>query len=84
MIYVTGDTHGGSISDVDKFLRIDDSELYKNDFIIIAGDFGFYWDDKISTNEKKWLKFFDSQNYTTLFINGNHENFNRLNAYKTC
>ncbi|ABS52391.1 hypothetical protein CHAB381_1607 [Campylobacter hominis ATCC BAA-381] len=33
----------------------------------------FIWDDKISTNEKKWLKFFDSQNYTTLFINGNHE-----------
>lgn len=53
MIYVTGDTHGGSIGDVDKFLRIDDSELYKDDFIIVAGDFGFYWDDKISTNEKK-------------------------------
>lgn len=64
MIYVTGDTHGGSVGDVDKFLRIDDSELCKDDFIISAGDFGFYWDDKISTNEKKWLKFFDSQKIT--------------------
>lgn len=58
MIYVTGDTHGGSVGDVDKFLRIDDSELYKDDFIIVTGDFGFYWDDKISTNEKKMAEIF--------------------------
>ena len=42
MIYVTGDTHGESIGDVDKFLRIYDSELCKDDFIIVTGDFGFY------------------------------------------
>jgi hypothetical protein len=47
--------------------------------VIITGDFGGIWDD--TENEKYWLEWLDSRNFTTLFVDGNHENFDLLNAY---
>lgn len=34
--------------------------------------------------EEYWLSFLSAQPWTTLFIDGNHENFDRLHAYPVC
>jgi predicted phosphodiesterase len=79
MIYITGDLHG--TFDIHKLTAKawpEQKQLGKDDYVIICGDFGFVWaDDK---EEKYWLKWFDERNYTTLFVDGNHENHKMLNA----
>ena len=78
MIYITGDTHG----DFSRFEKERFSNLTKEDYIIICGDFGGIWHDKkIPRQEKKNLKDLSKMKFTTLFIDGNHENFNRLYKY---
>lgn len=79
MIYITGDTHGSI--DIRKLNKsnFDDTHLTKNDFLIICGDFGLVWDN--SPEEQFWLNWLNEKNYTTLFIDGNHENHSLLNSY---
>lgn len=78
MIYITGDTHIpidiGKLS-TKKFPE--QKELTKNDYVIICGDFGGLWDG--SKEEKYWLEWLNKKSFTTLFVDGNHENFNMLN-----
>lgn len=77
MIFVTGDMHG-SIS------RFDDktiSKLRKGDYLIVCGDFGFIWDG--NRQEEKALNFLNKQKFTLLFVDGCHENFDRLYKYPT-
>lgn len=80
MIFVTGDTH--IPIDVGK-LNTDSfpiqRELTKKDYVIICGDFGGIWDN--SRQDVYWLKWLDSKPWTTLFVDGNHENFDLLNSY---
>ena len=81
MIYITGDCHG----DFDKFdidIFPEQKEMTKDDFMIICGDFGGIWDKDISGEwETKLLDKLDSKPFTTLFVDGNHENFDRLYSY---
>ena len=79
MIYITGDTHGSI--DIRKLNKryFDDSTLTKKDYLIICGDFGLVWDN--SPEEKYWLDWLNKKNYTTLFVDGNHENHSPLNSY---
>lgn len=82
-IFITGDTHGGYKSGSTKLKEFATKHRFsKDDYLIIAGDFGFIWEDTASQNEAEWLEWFDKQKFTTLFVDGNHENFNRLNSYK--
>ena len=80
MIYVTGDCH----SNFRKFNTKnfpEQKELTKDDYIIICGDFGGIWDNDINSKEEKYnMDLLESRSFTTLFIDGNHENFDRLNA----
>ena len=80
MIYITGDTHGSI--DIRK-LNIknfpEQRNMTKSDYVIIAGDFGVIWDN--SKEQEYYLKWLDNKNFTTLFIDGNHENFDILNTY---
>ncbi len=79
MIYITGDTHiPEDIHKLSVKCFPEQKTLSKNDFVIICGDFGGIWDD--SNEEKYWLKWLSEKNFTTLFIDGNHENFDRLAA----
>lgn len=81
MIFITGDVHGEY--DLRKFGKEEfpfQSELTKKDYMIICGDFGFLWDE--SKTEKYWLRWLDSKPWTTLWIDGNHENYNLLKRYK--
>lgn len=78
MIFVTGDTHGHT--DFAKLLCLicEYPNLTKNDYVIIAGDFGAVW-DKVTLDED--LKPYSDLPFTVLFVDGNHENFELLNAY---
>ncbi|MCW8811426.1 MAG: metallophosphoesterase [Ignavibacteriaceae bacterium] len=80
MIFITGDTDGEI--DIRKFNSRKFSEqknLTKSDFVIVAGDFGLLWDGSNECNY--WLNWLSAKNFTTLFIDGNHENFEILNSY---
>lgn len=75
MIYCTGDTHGNwNRFSTDIFPE--QKEMTRDDFVIICGDFGLWADTK---EEKHWLDWLNNKPFTTLFIDGNHENFTRLN-----
>lgn len=83
MIYVTGDTHGGM--DIHKMSTKNfpaQKEMTKKDYVIICGDFGLVWDkqgDKYYNEQQYWIKWLNEKPFTTLFIDGNHENFDILN-----
>ena len=81
MIYITGDTHADfSRFEENKFPI--QSEMTKNDYIIICGDFGGVCNYIVeSIYEKHWLDWLNNKNFTTLFVDGNHENFERLYNY---
>ena len=83
MIYVTGDTHGGY--DGGKIISFADTEegkdLTKEDYVIILGDFGYIFYPEETLKEKQELERFQRYPWTTLFLDGNHENFDRLNSY---
>lgn len=84
MIYVTGDTHANARGEMKK-LNMENfpiqKEMTKADYVIICGDFGFCWYDNEDKSETYWLNWLQDRNFTTLFIDGNHENHNRLNSY---
>ncbi len=82
MIFITGDTHADFERRFNTQNFPEQKELTKEDYVIICGDFGGVFDVcSESKNEKHWLDWFESRNYTLLFVDGNHENFDRLNAY---
>ena len=83
MIYVCGDLHGGVHNDAKKIttkgLRKQGIVMTEKDYLIVCGDFGYIWNG--SKTDQYYLKWFASKPYTTLFVDGNHENFPLLNKY---
>lgn len=80
MIYITGDTHG--TMNVSKLYRNnfkDYKKLTKDDYVIICGDFGgiFYCGEK----DRIRLDWWEEQPWTTLWVDGNHENFDEISKY---
>lgn len=78
MIYITGDCH----ADFRRFekRRFREQEgMTKDDYVLICGDFGGVWygDD----GERKRLQELSDRSFTTLFVDGNHENFDLLYKY---
>ncbi len=72
-----GDYHGGMERwklEIEQWP--DGSALTKDDYLIVAGDFGLWWLG--TTNENYELKWLDGQPWTTLFVDGNHEGFSAL------
>lgn len=69
-IYLTGDTH----ANVRRLLIIDDSEMTKDDIVIVLGDFGVIW-EKDSQMTDTVLELLSEKNFTLAFLDGNHENF---------
>ena len=55
--------------------------LGKEDIIIILGDFGVGFFDGKQWPEEMFYDYLAEQDYTVLFIDGNHENFNMLKSY---
>lgn len=84
MIYLTGDTHGA-------LYRIDQMEyqcekysVSPEDTLIILGDFGYNFAATKTAVEEARLGKLDSLPFKDIFyLDGNHENFERLNSYPT-
>lgn len=49
--------------------------MTRDDFVIVCGDFGLWHDNK---TERWWLNWLEEKSFTVLFVDGNHENFDRL------
>ena len=74
MVYITGDCH----ANWKKFSREsfpEQDELTRDDFVIVCGDFGIWHDNR---TERWWLRWMTEKKFTILFVDGNHENFDRL------
>lgn len=81
MIYITGDCHR-NFERFNASIFPEQKEMTKDDYVIICGDFGGVWSkDKESNEETMLMDWLDCKSFTTLFVDGNHENFDRLNAY---
>ena len=81
-IFVTGDLHGDiDISKLNTKRFKKGNELTKNDYLIVCGDFGLVFDKVESNTERYTLKWLNNKPWTTLFVDGNHENFDRLTEY---
>lgn len=83
MIFITGDCHGDIRRfSVDSFFEQKEYGLTKDDTLIICGDFGLIWArEEESKSEKYWLNWLEDKPFTTVFVDGNHENFDRLYQY---
>ena len=82
-VLITGDIHATiDISKLTDFRIKFKNDFDKNDILIIAGDFGLIWTNEPCAEEKYWLNWLDEiAPWTTVFIDGNHENHIRLNSY---
>ena len=74
MVYVTGDMHGDESRLYSRELR----RLKEGDTLIVAGDFGFVWDG--SPKERKLLERLGKRKYTICFLDGTHDNYDRIAA----
>ena len=76
MLYITGDTHGNQL----KWLEQIHPALSPGDGVIVAGDFGYgFWSGPLGS-EDAFYDWLAAQPYAVFFIDGNHENFDRLLA----
>ena len=80
MIYVTGDTHAHiDIQKLNTKRFPEQKNLTKDDYLIVCGDFGLVWDE--SPEERYWRLWLDKKNFTVLWVDGNHENFELLKEF---
>ena len=81
MIYITGDCH----QDFGRFNTRafpEQKVMTKEDYVIICGDFGGVWHREMENESETWLlNWLEDKPFTTLFVDGNHENFDRLYCY---
>lgn len=80
MLYLTGDTH--IPIDIHKLSVTkfpEQKEMTKDDVVLICGDFGGVWNN--SKEEVYWRKWLDDKNFTTVFVDGNHENHDLLATF---
>ena len=78
MIFVTGDTHTDWMSRLNSDAFPEGRTMTKDDYVIVCGDFGIWHD----TNEEHYrLKWLDQKPFMTLFVCGNHENYDLLYQY---
>lgn len=74
MVYITGDCHAEFRKFYSKRFP-EQKQLTRDDYVIVCGDFGLWHDGKRERNE---LAILAHRPFTILFVDGNHENFDRL------
>lgn len=74
MVFITGDCHANYDKFDTKRFRAQ-LNMTKEDIVIVCGDFGLWHDD---TRELRRLYDLSERPFTTVFVDGNHENFDRL------
>lgn len=83
-VWISGDIHGNPVRfSTDNFYEQKEFSGNKEEnIVIICGDFGLVWNcTEENKTEKYWLDWLESKPFTTCFVDGNHENFDRLDAY---
>ena len=78
VVYITGDTHGDQLM-WDKCIT---PFLKSGDKIIVTGDFGVGFFDGRQWPEEMFYDYLADKDYTVLFCDGNHENFDKLYSYE--
>lgn len=79
-VFITGDLHRDiDIGKLASTRFLEGKNLTHDDYLIICGDCGLVWDD--SETDMYWRKWLNDKPWTTLFIDGNHENFDLLEKY---
>ncbi len=78
MIYATGDTHGNFQRFKPKYFPAQ-ADMDRDDYVIICGDFGGVWSGE--EQDGAMLDWLERLPFTTLFVSGNHENFDLLKQY---
>ena len=77
---ITGDTHATiDIGKVTQYFYGREDEYTKEDYLIICGDVGVC--GFLASEEAETRRILRNLPVTTLFIDGNHENFEQLNSY---
>lgn len=79
-IFITGDIHGDPFRFSHKNWP-EGKELTKDDYVIVLGDFGMIWMNEPDKDEIYKLQWLSDKSWTTLFLDGNHENHLRLNKF---
>ena len=77
MVYITGDMHSDEARLYDKEWR----KLKKGDTLIVCGDFGYIWAG--GKEEREYIKYLGSRKFTVAFLDGTHDNLDRINAART-
>lgn len=77
MIYFTADTHANL--DIAKFNKISDI-IKKDDMIVVCGDFGLPGFNR--DTDRFLMEYYTRLGCTIVFIDGNHEHFDKLRNYK--
>lgn len=81
-LFVTGDVHNSKdIGKLSTEIFTEQKELTKEDILIVCGDFGLPWTIGESKKDKYWLDWLQDKTFTTMFVDGNHENFDALEQY---
>lgn len=76
MLYTVGDLHGNQAV----WKELVEPVLKAGDVLIVTGDFGVgFWNGPY-WSEETFYDHIAGQSYTVLFVDGNHENFDRLDA----
>ena len=82
MLYITGDTHGSlDLGKLNMSQFPQQRAMTRDDIVMICGDFGLVWND--SPEDLRGRQWLSEKNFTTLWVDGNHENFHLLHQYPT-
>jgi len=78
-VFVAGDLHGHyDIKKLNSSNFPEGKSLTKDDYLIQLGDFGLVFNNHRTNQEQYWLDWLQDKPWTTLFIDGNHENHPKL------
>ena len=76
-LFITGDCHAAYTKLGYKRFP-EGRDLTKDDYVVICGDFGL-WDE--SAEMDYWLNWLEAKPFTTLWVDGNHENFDLIKQF---
>ena len=77
-VYATGDCHETFRRFGRKYFP-EQTNMTRNDCDIICGDFGVLWESP--EKENYWLDWLNGKPWTTLWVDGNHENYTLLSGF---
>ena len=82
-VWITGDIHGDPARfGSSKFkAQKEFNENKDENVMIVCGDFGLVWKREEDKQEKYWLDWLEDKPFTTVFVDGNHENHARLATF---